>query len=484
MCRIIPPHHELVRMMGGMCVLFRRSKTVLCFFCVLLAIACTATAQTVSIFPEYIFLALPKGPGQEYRVSYTTNPMKVIIDSNLPLAGFSHAQAVQDVALKAIRHSEGAQGSRLVLDFHYPVPQGVRAEGEDFFHLEIPKTFANTSRSMVDFGVVYGHQRRADFFGPNVVNYLEIDLSYGFEVKLALAQDRIFGSELVSSIANRNGAIAAVNGAFFASTGRPLGVFMIDGELLSEPYANRTAIGLGSRLAVMDQVSLEGKVVLQDGTVLTSIQGLNRPRLQDELIVYTRHHGTKTNTNTHGYEVAVTYGIVTQIQPGNSTIPLDGLVLSAHGTQREFLARLKVGDPLEVDLTLNPMWDDLGVTQIIGGGPRLVRDGVLEITGEEERFRDDILVGRAPRTAIGITADHKLLLVTVNGRQPHISVGMTLTELGNLLIELGALQAMNLDGGGSTTMVIRNLVLNLPSDGKERPVGNAIVVVGGCPLTE
>jgi exopolysaccharide biosynthesis protein len=54
---------------------------------------------------------------------------------------------------------------------------------------------------------------------------------------------------------------------------------------------------------------------------------------------------------------------------------------------------------------------------------------------------------------------------------------MTLHELGNLLLELGALQAMNLDGGGSTTMVIRNLVLNLPSDGKERPVGNSIVVI-------
>jgi exopolysaccharide biosynthesis protein len=143
----------------------------------------------------------------------------------------------------------------------------------------------------------------------------------------------------------------------------------------------------------------------------------------------------------------------------------------------ELLHQLKVGDPLEVSLSLHPSWDELGVTQIIGGGPRLVRDGELYITGEEERFQADILVGRAPRTAIGITGDGKLLLVTVNGRQPNISVGMTLSELGNLLIELGALQAMNLDGGGSTTMVIRNLVLNLPSDGKERPVGNAIVVV-------
>lgn len=472
-------------MIGGICVLLRRSKIILGFLCIFFTFVNTATAQTVSVFPEHILLALPKDPGQEFRVSYTTSPMKVIVDSNLPLIVFPDTQAVQDVALKAIRYSEGAQGSRLVLDFHYQVPQGVSTVGEDFFYLEIPKTFANTTRRMVDFGVIYGHQRRADSFGPNIVNYLEIDLSYGFEVKLALAQNRIFGSEQVSSIADRTGAIAAVNGAFFASTGRSLGIFMIDGELLSEPYANRTALGLGPRLAVMDQVSFEGRVLLQGGAVLTSIQGLNRPRLQDELIVYTSQHGTKTNTNAYGYEVVVKDGIVTQIQSGNSTIPPDGLVLSAHGSQREFLGQLKVGDPLELDLNLNPSWDNLGVTQIIGGGPRLLRDGELQITGEEERFKDDILIGRAPRTAIGITADNKLLLVTVNGRQPHISVGMTLSELGNLLIELGALQAMNLDGGGSTTMVIRNLVLNLPSDGKERPVGNAIVVVAGAnPLLE
>ena len=460
-----------------MCVLRWQVFSVIILSIFFSALASTASAQTVSLLPEFIELTLAKSPGQTYEVSYTTSPMKVIIDSNLPIPGFPPSQPISDVALREVRYSEGAQGSRLVLDFNYQIPPGVVTEDGFFFQLQIPKTFVNTSRRIVEPGVIYGHQRRADSFGPNVVNYLEIDLRYAYDVKLVLAQDRIFGSERVTSMAERTGAIVAVNGAFFASTGRPLGIFMIDGELISEPYAHRTALGLGPGLAVMEQVSFAGKVLLLDGTVLTDIQGLNRPRLQDELIVYTRHHGTKTNTNAYGYEVVVADGIVTQISQGNSTIPPAGFVLSGHGVQREPLAKLKVGDRLAVDFALEPAWDDLGVTQIIGGGPRLVRDGKLEITGEEERFQADILVGRAPRTAIGITDDQKLLLVTVNGRQPNISVGMSLHELGNLLLELGALQAMNLDGGGSTTMVIRNLVLNLPSDGKERPVGNSIVII-------
>ncbi len=91
-----------------------------------------------------------------------------------------------------------------------------------------------------------------------------------------------------------------------------------------------------------------------------------------------------------------------------------------------------------------------------------------------------------PRTAIGITKDHKLLLVTVDGREPGISEGMPLNELAQLMIELGAVQALNLDGGGSTTIAIADpdpRVINLPSSkddegnyGVLRPVGTSIAV--------
>lgn len=456
------------------------SMVILLLLCLIgfLDLALAAQLEGLVVFSEHILLTLPKRMGQEIKVSYTANPRKIIVDSTLPLGKFAAAETSSDTALKQIRYTKvKADQFRLVLEFNYQVPDGVVSEDEDYFRLEIPKTFVDTTRRMVDQGVVYGHQRRADSFGPNVVNYLEIDLWRPIEVKLALAQNRVFGSEHVSTLGQRLGAIAAINGAFFASNGRPLGVLMIDGELISEPYANRTALGLGPGLVLMEQVAFKGELLQADGQVLAMIAGLNRPRLQDELLVYTKHYGTKTNTNSHGYEVTVVDGVVTAVEMGNSTIPPGGIVLSAHGVQRQFLTDLKVGDVLRVNLELTPNWPDLGITQIIGGGPRLVRDGKLAVNGEAERFQADVLNGRAPRTAIGITADQKLLLVTVNGRQPHISAGMTLSELGNLLIDLGAEQAMNLDGGGSTTMVIRNLVLNLPSDGKERPVSNGIVVI-------
>jgi exopolysaccharide biosynthesis protein len=106
----------------------------------------------------------------------------------------------------------------------------------------------------------------------------------------------------------------------------------------------------------------------------------------------------------------------------------------------------------------------------------LVKNGSVFVTAKAEEFPADIAVGRAPRTALGVTKDGHVLLVVVDGRQPDHSIGMTLTELAGFMKELGATQAMNLDGGGSSEMTVGEKVVNIPSDGRERDVGTAIAV--------
>ncbi len=437
-----------------------------------------AIPHQVQLSADKVILTLPKMPGQAFKVTSTPHPMKIIVDSNSPLTGFAEAQSVNDVALGQLRSFRMGDGQfRLVLDFNYQLPEFFVFESEQELRVEVLKTFVHTSERVVARGIVYGHQRRADSFGPNVVNYLKVDLSVGNQVKLALAQNRILGSENVSALAERYGAVAAINGAFFDGNGRPVGIVVVDGQIISEPFAGRTALGLGPQGPLLERVDWRGEILSRSGVSLAAISGVNRPRLTDELIVYTPHYGSRTATNVYGSEVTVVNGVVTALGTGNSDIPKDGVVLSGHGLNRQPLSSLRVGDEITIDLRLDPPWIEQGITQIIGGGPGLVRDGLLVNSGEEESFRADVLQGRAPRTAIGITAQGQLLLVTVNGRQPNISVGMTLAELGRLLIELGAVQGMNLDGGGSTTMVIHDLVLNLPSNGKERPVSNAILIL-------
>ena len=114
---------------------------------------------------------------------------------------------------------------------------------------------------------------------------------------------------------------------------------------------------------------------------------------------------------------------------------------------------------------------------IIGGGPRLVRAGRPVVSADPRIYGPGFAGTRHPRTAVGVRADGRVVLVAVDGRQPEKSVGMTIAELTALLRELGAVEALNMDGGGSTTMVVRDRVVNNPSDlAGERPVGDAILV--------
>jgi exopolysaccharide biosynthesis protein len=101
----------------------------------------------------------------------------------------------------------------------------------------------------------------------------------------------------------------------------------------------------------------------------------------------------------------------------------------------------------------------------------------VEITNIAEKILPSFVTDTHPRTAIAKLKSGQVLLLTVDGRQPGESIGMSLNMLADLLIEFGAVEAINLDGGGSTTMVIRNKLVNKPSDATgERPVSDAILV--------
>ncbi len=114
---------------------------------------------------------------------------------------------------------------------------------------------------------------------------------------------------------------------------------------------------------------------------------------------------------------------------------------------------------------------------VVGGGPKLVTDGKVDVTSEREQVPPAFVTETHPRTAIASLGDGRVLLLVADGRHPPERVGLGLPDLANLLIELGAREAINLDGGGSTTMVVNGAIVNRPSDKTgERPVSDAIVI--------
>jgi hypothetical protein len=330
------------------------------------------------------------------------------------------------------------------------------------------------------------------------INLLRVDLT---KVRLDVhhAFDKALGVEPTSAIAKRHRAIAAINAGFFRLdksrfAGEAAGLLMIDGELLSESSNNRIAFFATngpkatsvafSHITVNDQIQIAREQFY--------FVGVNRERKAVDVVRYTPEFGNTTMTDPAGVEVVVRNGKIFKVNDrnGNSTIPPDGYVISASGTHRDQLLKVgRVGMRVKLWTVAGPMAgaysaDTMRATtafdnaeDIVAGVPQLIKNGNIDITWATEKAGRSFAETRHPRTAIAKLNDGKFLMITVDGRQPGVSVGMTLQELADYLFSLGAVDAMNLDGGGSTTMFLDGKVVNTPSDKEgERKVSDAIVV--------
>ena len=341
-------------------------------------------------------------------------------------------------------------------------------------------------------GVEHIEIRRGDFTPGTeterwTIHVLTLDAA---RVRLALgrAMDEGVGTETASSIAARHGALAATNGGYFRTTGiyrgEPAGLLWLAGKVLSEPSRNRPGLAVaatagGVKAAV---VNLDFRAVVDAGNGrMHPVNGVNRPRENDEAIFFTPEFHRTTLTGPGGIEAVIIDGVVVSVHDGEGSrpIPENGLVISAAGKAAAWVREnLRPGGRAEVrsEAAMDPRLD-WEPEFILGGGPALVRKGRPVSAADPGTYDQGFSLKRHPRTAAGVLADGMLVLVTVDGRRPARSVGMTIAELEGLMIELGSVEAVNLDGGGSTTMVIRGKVVNSPSDPTgERPVSDALLV--------
>lgn len=351
----------------------------------------------------------------------------------------------------------------------------------------------------VEYALVH-HKLGSD---PVKVNLLRLDLK---KVRLDVhhALDKAIGVETTSAIATRHGAVAAVNAGFFRLdktefAGDAAGILAIDGTVWSESHNDRIAIRIrnGARRTEVWFDHLRTQIQISTGSGViqnVSVSGINRQRKASEIIVYTPEFGESTLTDLLGAEVVFrncTTGRGCRIQViergGNSVIPRDGFVMSVGPNGLEdaalLLKRLKEPDAsnrwakLLSEINGRPQFRLTPADDITNGVPQLIKNAKIDITWEQEKAGRSFVEMRHPRTAVAKLRDGKFLMITVDGRQPGVSVGMTLQELADYLLSLGAIDAMNLDGGGSTTMFLDGKVVNTPSDKEgERKVSDAILV--------
>ncbi|WP_245633681.1 phosphodiester glycosidase family protein [Amycolatopsis jejuensis] len=311
---------------------------------------------------------------------------------------------------------------------------------------------------------------------------LSVDLTSKVLQPTYLSPGTVSARTPLSQQVARTGAVAGVNGDFFDinATGAPIGVGIDHGQLQTAPAAghNTTAAITDEGRAKLADIFLEASVTLPDGRVVPATN-FNSPVLgKDALGVYTPLWGASARTTSVAgaervVEVEVRDGLVTQMrsQPADGPIPAGATVLLGRETGADALSALHIGDRMGVSYA--PRSDAGKIAMAVGGNKALVKDGRLLPV-------DDVTL--APRTGVGFSADGKRMwLVTVDGRQVD-SRGMTELEMARQLKRLGADDAINLDGGGSSTLLARDegapapTVRNSPSDGYERVVPNGIGV--------
>jgi Phosphodiester glycosidase len=352
------------------------------------------------------------------------------------------------------------------------------------------------------------HRRVVVNSGPWRLNVLEINLRQpGISIRGVKGNDAFAAREKLTAMVQRykgpGTVVAGINTDFFdVRTGESENNVVIEGDLskgVTVSDSPHDAFNtLHSQFAVdwknhafIDRFGLVAK--LRQGSRSAMLDGINFwPPDSNTIVLYTRSIGDSSPPDTSGRHPTflplelikhrgdtMVFRIGGAIHEGGRVSLMDGGLLAAGGKRRgELRAIARRGGSIRVVTSLAPNHGRLRT--VTGGWPRIVRDGrsVAEYADIVEGTFPKFSVGRHPRSAVGISKDSATLyLVTVDGRRESDS-GMSLAEMAKAMLQLGAHDAMNFDGGGSTTMVIEGKVVNRPSDqAGERAVGSAILVV-------
>lgn len=345
-------------------------------------------------------------------------------------------------------------------------------------------------RALLMPGVTYEREVEFTSHGPVAIHVLRAPKPGGlWSLRPVLSNGAVLGRQRVTEMQKGLAGVATtagVNGDLFAwADGRPTGILMQGRTLVSPPSDSRSSAGITD----------DGQLLVDRLRFFATWRGsgqrrpmtLNQPAGANGVTLYTPSWGPTTPAASGTVELVLQpfpptaangelVGTVFHVgRNGGHAIPRDGAVLVGRGTgAQRMLEEAPAGSPVAVRLQLTPSWS--AVAHAVGGGPVLVRGG-KPVFRHFELFSPSQLA-RNPRTAVGQGADGRLILAVVDGRQPGYSSGMTNFELAQTMVRLGAVTAMGLDAGGSSTMAFEGALLNRPSDpGGEREVSEGLFVM-------
>jgi hypothetical protein len=348
--------------------------------------------------------------------------------------------------------------------------------------------------SVVAPGVTFTKMKVA---GPNQIRMVTVNLAQAGAIDVVSAGKTIPAFAKTSTMASSDSghAIAAINGDFGLYPGRPAHAFAYDGQLGQTSVlgqdgknfavrADETSSFLGSpasSITVQDTTHPktftadhwnEGAPKSSEVSVWSDFGGSLDPPAKNLCSARLLPSGVQTWA-TGKLGISRTFTVDAEVCGASAMALSGGIVVGAlsSGTRKGDITALVKGDSVTVTWSLG--WP--GVTEAIGGSPVLIDNGKVVVTN-----CSTYLCEKQPRSIVGIKANGDIMLVTIDGRWPGYSIGMTELEEANFMLGQGAVYALNLDGGGSSTMWVKGQIKNSPSDGTERAVSSAILVLSGA----
>jgi len=366
----------------------------------------------------------------------------------------------------------------------------------------ILQPYATQGQLPVAPGVTHDWGTFATGSGQQVVNFVEVQPGApGISFDAALSKDQVPGLERPSSAANRKSveghrAIVAINGDVWSGSSlganaAPFGIQVENGELEVAGSSARPTFGVGANgQPIIGAPLVTTNLVTPDG-VVHPVSRINQHANAGETVLYTPRFGAQTDAGDSGTDVVLTgvpLPLGTSVNATATVVavraaggqPIDPGTLVVTGPADGYLASLVPGTSVQLTISITAGWE--AVTQAIGGREFLLRDGATYIDPHPS-----IADQRHPRTAIGVTATGAVILAVVDGRSAGYSGGVTDDDLASVMAQRGAVNAINLDGGGSTAMSVRQpgdgvvTVVNHPSGGSEHAVANALLLFSAAP---
>ncbi len=306
---------------------------------------------------------------------------------------------------------------------------------------------------------------------PVRINIIEVNknIANNYEIKPAIASSTLANKRTVRTIAQNTNSIVAINGGYFKpQTGVPLGTLMIDKKIYTGPIYNRVAMGIFENGYDVSRIELNAKITGNNETI--KIDNINQPRmLSSYILAYTRDWGAKAPVSPqYGVQLQIVGDKILAASANPLSIPENGYVIVGPKSK---LSKLFGAKKVKLEIKTTPEWEN--VEHIISGGPYLVKNGEVFVDMTAQKLQS--IGGRNPRTAIGYTKDNDLIMIAADGREGS-SIGLTLVELANLMKSLGCINAINLDGGGSTVMYVNGQIVNKPQQYGGIALSNALVI--------